>query len=633
MLGVHMSDNELRIFIKNATKNEFRHFLELDDTFEVARFFAPENILAFPVNHLREERMSYILSFSQYCDELCKLDAFLNVLTNSDVSRYYAVLRNLSHESLKNIVAYGLENHKDYEIYNYVLPYISSDSLIKMLDEFSFPMEVIIDILANNHNISVINKIFSKYHIDLSNCPKEIPVIFANFKDLIINDYYKKEEKIDLILPPNFISEELAAPIYSEYSIIQTRQIINDIDYFADSTVINDFVKKEENKFISYLSFNELIPLYEEIYNLYEKALNGSNIDAKKLNDIFLKNAKDSLKQVYDAIVKRLDLNQLKQILLFETEKKLAEYIIDYHFEENFYNINIDLEELLKFYYAGNITLSLERAALYERIYNIDYLSREEKIYLHEDLKRVNIKERFYDDMAFARKIVREAIKDASLTYDELKKYENKKLSEKYGVKVYEIADEPFFALVKSYEHTENSLPAGYSYSLIGNGGLAVFASGLDDPTYVYDAKDLVQSQIVHVFPCDSFTYYHPHLTSDLPSNRVNALMMPDELVEFSESYNEILILEKGITPTDRDKNIPRLKQIALYCIDEISERNVEEARVKGIGILLVNSKKCKINDSKQSVFYRHSPENFFEKDYYDAHLYKEAFDNLRPKV
>ena len=56
-------------------------------------------------------------------------------------------------------------------------------------------------------------------------------------------------------------------------------------------------------------------------------------------------------------------------------------------------------------------------------------LSSQEKIELHNELKQYNMMEIFYDDMSFARKQVRKAIKDYSMVKEELVKFKDEELS------------------------------------------------------------------------------------------------------------------------------------------------------------------------------------------------------------
>jgi hypothetical protein len=269
----------------------------------------------------------------------------------------------------------------------------------------------------------------------------------------------------------------------------------------------------------------------------------------------------------------------------------------------------IDIKELLRFYNDGNIDLQDEHVKLYKQIANIDYLSIDEKKQLHNNLKQINIKELFYDDMSLARYIVNKTIKEVSLTSKSLKKYKDESLSKKYGVDVYTINNEPFFGIVKTGWTTLDDLPTGHSYSLIGNDCVTVFKDENNYETFLYDAEDLNPEQIVHVFPFDSYTLYRPFNCEDYSTKRVHTLLMPEELTGLAaNTYTELLILEQGKIQTDLDKKIPKLNKIALYCLDEIKEQDIELAQELDLGIILIKSKK------------------FFEKrDYYE-----EKFKNVK---
>ena len=233
-------------------------------------------------------------------------------------------------------------------------------------------------------------------------------------------------------------------------------------------------------------------------------------------------------------------------------------------------------------------------------------LSSEEKIELHNKLKQYNMIEIFYDDMSFARRKVRESLKDYAMVKDELIKYKDEELSNEYGVDVYNINDNPFFAIVKSGIRADDSLPVGHSYSLVGNGCISVFGDLNSSNTYVYDATNLNPEQIVHIFPEDSFTLYQPFSFTDKATNRVEQLMMPDELLYNKRTYNEVLILEQGKKQTDIDSRIPKLKRIALYCVDKITAKDVEMAKINDMGIMLINSKNYNKGIELPASVYRH---------------------------
>ena len=255
---------------------------------------------------------------------------------------------------------------------------------------------------------------------------------------------------------------------------------------------------------------------------------------------------------------------------------------------------------------------------------NIDYLTKEEKIELHETLKKYNIKEMFYDDMRYARDMVSESIKEYSLTKESLEEFKDVKLSKEYGVDVYNMDGKPFFALIKTGRKITNKYPVGHSFSLVGTNAMAVFGNKSYGETYVYDSKDLTKEQIVHVFPYDSYTRYKPFEEIEEASMRVNVLMTPQKLTIYSSSYNELLVLERGNDETYMDEYIPRLKQIALYCIDEITENDIQIAKQNNVGIVLIDSSKYQeyLSNKRTINNYEENKYNYFngtyEKEYYE---------------
>ena len=187
--------------------------------------------------------------------------------------------------------------------------------------------------------------------------------------------------------------------------------------------------------------------------------------------------------------------------------------------------------------------------------------------------------------------------------------------------------DNFFFGIVKSGNHILDSLPAGHSYSLIGTDGIATFSDPKDSSTFLYDSDDMNPEQLVHTFPFDSYTYYHPFEHSTNPTKRVNRLLMPDELLNASPSYNEILILERGITEVGIEPSIPELKRIALYCLDEIRSQDIDVAKQNNVGIILINSDKYKQNNKKTSNLYQH---DIYDYNYFDGSYEKEKFESRR---
>lgn len=433
-------------------------------------------------------------------------------------------------------------------------------------------------------------------------------------------------------LSSDLLNKNVAEHLWNSLNVYEYRFLIDDTYYCGDPSILNKYAKVKEEELIlsdNYVEFyKSIIDMILKLYNLDANSNQFYNIIIELNKRAFMFGNKYLEFRTF-LINRQFD----KAIMLVNklVNEKKSDYIIDYHFEENYYNIMYDLRELLDFYYVGNISIPEDRLYLYQQIANIDNLSGQEKVELHKKLKNYNMMEVFYDDMAFARKKVREALKDYAMVRDELESYKDDELSQEYGVDVYNIEDNPFFVLVKSGIRTDDKLPVGHSYSLVGNGCISIFGNVNDSDTFVYDSSDLNPEQVVHIFPRDSYTMYRPFSFTDKATTRVEQLIMPDEMLYESKLYNEILILEQGREHTDIDSRIPKLKRIALYCVDQITSKDVEVAKVHNVGIMLINSKKFNKGIEMSASVYRHfGRDNYHEYKYIQNGNYNEVEEHRK---
>ena len=434
---------------------------------------------------------------------------------------------------------------------------------MKTIESKKLNISLIINILNRTYDETIVQKILDTYDIDLEDERVNIKVLFEKGKKSFLKN--SKNDRTQLIrIHPNLITKNLAKRLWKEFDIFKLRKVVSDAEYVTNTLVLNSYIKEQEDNLI---------------YSL--------DIDSRDVSN----------------------------------------YIIDYHFEENYHNVILDITELLQYNYDGNITLSKDKMELYEKIVNIDYLSLDEKQNLHETLKKYNMIEMLYDDMRYARDIVSETIKDYSLSKESIKQFKDEKLSKKYGVDIYNLDGEPFFAIVKTGRKITNQYPTGHSFSLIGTNGIAVFGNKTYGETYIYDSNELNKEQIIHVFPYDSYTRYKPFEISQEASIKVNTLMSPEKLVTHSNSYNEILVLERGEKDTYMDEYIPRLKQIALYCLNEITQQDIEEAKRNNVGILLINTSKY-----NEFATNRNTINNIYQEkyNYFDGISDKEYYEERR---
>lgn len=602
-----------KIKIINSNKQDFLDFLDNDYNGKILNLLDDEGVELLKKNSYIEDRITYILNYSNYVDLLFNNQKFLDLFLSTDISKYYASLKNLNNKTYDLIVNRCLELNKDINLTGQLISYFNKDYRLKFIDKYDYPNDLIYEMLKRNPKI-LGKKILEKYNIDLLSHNIPVGGLVAAGKSLSFEDMTKRKGYSYVnssgevfYLSSDLLNMDVAKKLWNELNVYEYRFLINDANYCGDPTNLNNYAKTKEEEFILNTDYPKI---YQNIFDMIKKL---SNLDSSsnEYRDIF----RNLIRQIQIFLNEYTNLRMLIfngefdeviNLITKSLDEKKSDYIIDYHFEENYYNVMYDLRELLEFYYAGNIDIPEDRLYLYQKIVNIDMLSSQEKIELHNELKQYNMMEFFYDDMTFARKKVREALKDYAMVKDELVKFKDEELSNEYGVDVYNINDNPFFAIVKSGIRFEDSLPVGHSYSLVGNGCISVFGSLKNSNTYVYDASDLNPEQIVHIFPEDSYTLYQPFSFTEKATDRVEQLMMPDELLYNKRTYNEILILEQGSMQTDIDSRIPRLKRIALYCVDQITAKDVETAKIQGIGIMLINSKKYNKGIEMPSSIYRH---------------------------
>lgn len=568
-------DSNMKRKIVNSSKGDFVDFLDNDNKGEILQVFDDEG-----VNYLKqysdiESRIAYILSWSKYANLLFYNNNFLDLFLNTDISSYYATLSILDNRVCDLIINRCFELNKDVDYISKLISYFSKDYQLKFIDRFDYPNDLIYEMFKRNPEL-IGKKILEKYNIDLLSHNISIRRVVAAGKELAFKDTARRNEAsyfsgdvATFYLSSDLLNKNVAEHLWNSLNVYEYRFLIDDAYYCGDPSVLNKHAKIKEEELIlsdNYVElFKSIIDMISKLYNL--------DVNSDQFYNIIIELNKKS----FMFGNKYLEFRTLlvngkfdKAIMLVNklVNEKKSDYIIDYHFEENYYNIMYDLRELLDFYYAGNISIPEDRLYLYQQIANIDNLSGQEKVELHNMLKNYNMMEVFYDDMAFARKKVREALKDYAMVRDELDNYKDDELSQEYGVDVYNIEDNPFFALVKSGIRTDDKLPVGHSYSLVGNGCISIFGNVNDSDTFVYDSSDLNPEQVVHIFPRDSYTMYRPFSFTDKATTRVEQLIMPDEMLYESKLYNEILILEQGREHTDIDSRIPKLKRIALYCVD-----------------------------------------------------------------
>lgn len=620
-------------------KGEFTDFLQNDREGNVLKLLDKDGLEILNNSKRKSNRIGYILTFSPYKYDLLNNIDFIDAILSSKISDYYSAFKPLDSTTCERIFKRALETNVPMETTSRLFTFFSTEAKLEILKENKLNQDLIITIFNKSYDSQIIQTILDTYTLDLTNPKINVRLLFEKGRETFLK---KDDERPNITIPNYMITKDLASMLWEENNIFMYRRLINDAQHSTDVSVLNTYAKNQEDKIISTSQTSELISPFDRIYELFK------TLEIQKYNYLYdvlnydSKLEEDSYKEYIqlcditeirnlDGMIKNIMLkgkeNDVFNLLKKHSSEKLSNYIIDYHFEENYYNIMLDMNELLQYYYDGNIVINKEHLELYEQLVNLDLLSNEEKYNLHNKLKNYNMMAIFYDDMRMAKDKVAEDIKEYSLDSESIQKYKNEELSKEYGVPVYVMDGDPFFGIVKTGRRAEDYYPTGHSYSLIGDKGLNVFGNPDKANTYLYDASMLNKEQIVHVFPTDSYTLYQPFHYRGEATMRVNALATPEVLTTYSDRYNEILVLEKGKEETYMDESIPELQRIALYCIDNISQEAINKAKKTNSGIILVHSKKYN-QVSKNS--YERNGYNESHYNYFNGSYEKEIHEEVR---
>lgn len=615
--------------ICDYSKSEFMSFLEYDNEGKVLELFNEEGIDILKNYREKSDRLNYLLAFSKYRNELCKIEKLADLIIENP-SSVYANIERLDYETSLYLFNRSIEQDKDVAK---LFGYLKKKYKEKIIDNWNYSEEILYSILMNEGSV-LKQKIIDNFDIDLSKINVERFISDCK-KDVLSSRCKDNNREIEIKIPSDMITTKVKEKIWNINDIFVIRRVIEDANYITDNSSLNNYIKKKELESIREIINNELIEpfntLYTYIYELYELRDKRDYDKSYELEQECIKYAKEhNMVNIYYRVIREYnDIDGLYNHLKVLSNRYVSNYIIDYFFEDNYHNVLININELLRYYYDGNMSIPMDRLSIYDRLSNIDILTNEEKIELVNELSSINIMELFYDDMLAARTGVATSLKENAINSDTLENYRNLELSSKYGIDIYTNENNSFYGIVKTSTSLMNhdNLPTGHSFSYVGDNNTTMYG-GSRNVTLLYDAGGFNPEQLIHLYPTDSYTMYKPFEFSDKSTSRVNNLLGAEELIDNTFGYNEILILEEGNKPSPIDSRIPKLKPLAVYCKDEITDKDIEYAKENGLGIFLAKTKKKDnirpLNDYRGDI-------DYFNYDYYEENR-KDEFEGKRIK-
>lgn len=493
----------------------------------------------------------------------------------NDSKRYYGISR-------KNVMTQASVNDKK-QIFTNNNSNIKENKLSKDLTQKSITLKDLLD--SNNESLLIIllNTITDKILLQewLNNDPRARYLIYK----IDIN----KLLQYNLLIPDSILNDD-NFPCYLIKSVINKTESLIDIrSYLYKFQSINtEFYEKLLLEYKKYI--NAILNSYDyntQIFNFYFNSSSDNYLLPKDLQEK-LKNS---------------DEKQKITILKEETSFKLSEIIVDSIFEDNIYNVKLNLNEIIRYTSDINVNLiSPEHLNFYKIILNIDSLSNEEKINLYNNFKDKNITSMLYDDLKILKEYSYSTIKNSLTFFNSKSKLKNTTLSEKCGVDIYSLNGEPFYMLVKSMNPISNNDNNNYinleednysvergCYSLIGSDNIDVF-----NKKFVYGFYNFNIQNIISVFETDCFSQEsdEPILNQNYGTTAVNRLMTPLQIVNGLDlnkqtRYSEIQILGK-------------LKPDFIVVFDSINETALSESKALNIPIVVINTLAYS-NDKKRS--------------------------------
>lgn len=537
-----------------------------------------------------EDKLNGIITSGQdYVKELFKNKEFVKLILHYENSLNY-LFSGIISEGAYNFVRELINMNVDNKLLSKTICSLNKEAQIMIIKNLDIPNEIFWDLIINMKpeaaDILMQNNSVGKKLNNLT--LKQLNLLF--------------EQKISI--PSDILEDkEFIRNITTMLDIKTYRILINNLSEANDSELIEK--KRKQYYEMTINSFDKKTNMLEVYYNLYLKLKNVLNSISIKYGSIYfsLINIMENIldfNYLYDldSRINALENINNETLLAFcqtLSNLELTNMIIDYHFEDVYFNVLKDIEILLKFYESGGISLTNDEYQLYKNILHLDDLAFDEKIKLHEEMKAYNLKEKFYDDIRNAKNKSYQMINQEILNEKKLKEYQNEELSNKYGVNIYVLDGQPFKALVKSFNDSKSYVLGRYfshnnslygSFSLDGSEKLQIFTNPREYYNILYES--LNEEQVIHTFSVDSFTSRPSKYDNNL-TDRFNEILTPESIINNSDNYNEILIRQASESrPSEIDERIPVPKMVSLYCYDEITPFDIESAKALGIGITVV---------------------------------------------
>lgn len=282
------------------------------------------------------------------------------------------------------------------------------------------------------------------------------------------------------------------------------------------------------------------------------------------------------------------DEEGLFNYLAWLSKAKLNEIIIDRLFKDNIYNVFLNIKEMIRYNKQLNDNekvLNDEMCEFYNTVLNIDKLDNDKIIEFYNKFKDKNVALMFYDDVRKLKDLSYQKIKQDMIKPEEMAGMEDKELSNKYGVPIYDLRDKEYVMLIRclNWEHNPLNHNKRDCYTILSNDNSSV----IRDDAFIYGYSDFNDDCVLHIFEGDSFSGDVKNDELSVGSDRVNRIMTSREIANTSHWYSEVQIVNKK--SNDNKGLFETLIPSFLVVYDEINEKILKEAKRKNIPIYIIS--------------------------------------------
>ncbi len=614
-------------FLLDVTKrHNLTYLFQECDKELILKFMTNENINKISQSRIVLDNLNSMLtSGNEALPILFENDLFCNLVTVNLIEITY-YLYAFNYEMFENYIYY-LEKNQLYEKINLLLSKVDKKIQMKYFEN-------------NDLKEYILNDSFLKFDVDVISYILNNKINRNNDIIKLLNFNNIKNKKIkypDFILDdPSFVKN-----IVETYNFLSYRECINSMEVNNDVDHINQSRKIYVDNLLKNIN-GDVLKLYDE-FLIY---INNAELDFDTVANFFKNNTSSSSKSDFDLLTYILnqiinaDFNSLNDFLINDTNYIVSNMIVDYHFQDISFDVISNINIILNYISSsGSKILSDEMIALYNEVLNINDLPMEEKLKLHEKLKKYNHVEILYDITRNSKNESYSDMKNEMINEDNFHKYKLNYLSEEKGIDIYAVNGTDFKMLVRSFSYSTNEvinyklddfIDEGTSFSYIGSDNLHTFKDPRENYNLVYTDFDI--NNIVHVHPTDSFSHYkHDYiLKGNVNTTKyINDVLTPDELVNKGIQYNEVIIAtDNKNSDYEHVKSNPKARFI--LCYDNVTPEQIETAKNMNLGIFLIDTKmyETKRNENSINMFDSMSlGKNYKKMIYYNEDSEKVLYD------